>query len=213
MSNVTDDLMVGWAQARHHPKWVLPFVAMCVSAMVVAAIMVFLRVGNFTVRVIPDTSTTDRANHQLPSDQRLIAAGWEIVALIDQWRAVDLETRFSKTSQFLSPKIRGDLQEYYTALKPNTTGLSDVSIARTVLPLRAKVLSRTSTDAKLVFAYQAIDLIDNPGAPAIARAEIQILQLTLSADAITDENPYGVLAEQVDRVRGADYPNQFWKQP
>lgn len=213
MNHANDDLLVGWAHARHHPKWVLPFVVMCVSAMVVAAIMVFLRVSNFTVRVIPDTSATDRISHQLPSDLRLISAGWEIVALIDQWRAADLATRFSKTSQYLSPKIRGDLQEYYTALKPTTTGLSDVAIARTVLPLRAKVLSRAGAEAKLVFAYQAIDLIDNPGAPAIARAEIQVLQLTLSADAITEENPYGVLAEQVDRVRGADYPDQFWKLP
>jgi len=213
MSNRIDDLMIGWSHARHHPKWVIPFVAMCAAALVLASIMVFLRVGNFTVRVIPDTSASDRTSHQLPSDQRLVAAGWEIVALIDQWRAADLESRFSKTSQFLSPKIRGDIKEYYTGLKPTTTGLSDVAIARTVLPIRAKVLNRSTTEGHVVFAYQAIDLIDNPGAPAIARAEIQVLELSLSADAITDENPYGVLAEQIYRGRGADYADKFWKAP
>ncbi len=213
MSNRTEDLMIGWSHSRHHPKWVIPFVGVCAGALVVAAIMVFLRVGNFTVRVIPDTSATDRTSHQLPSDQRLLSAGWEIVSLIDQWRAADLANRYAKASQFLSPKIRGDIQDYYAALKPTTTGLSDVAIARTILPLRAKVISRTSTTGKLVFAYQAIDLIDNPGAPAIARAEIQVLELSLSADAITDENPYGVLADQIDRVRGAEYADKFWKTP
>lgn len=213
MSNRTDDLMIGWSHSRNHPKWVIPFVSLCVAALVLAAIMVFLRVGNFAVRVIPDTSATDRISHQLPTDLRLVSAGWEIVGLIDQWRAADLPTRYAKASQFLSPKIRGDMQDYYASLKPTTTGLSDVAIARTILPIRAKVLNRSASAATVVFAYQAIDLIDNPGAPAIARAEIQVLELSLSADAITDENPYGVLAEQMDRVRGADYPDKFWKAP
>ena len=213
MSNATDDLMIGWSQSRQHPKWMIPFVVLCASALVCAAIMVFLRVGNFAVRVVPDTGSMDLVNHQLPSDQRLLAAGWEIVGMIDQWRVSDLGNRYEKSSQFLSPRIRGDLREYYASLKPSTSGLSDVAIARTILPMRAIVISKSDNAAHVAFAYQALDLIDNPSSLAIARAEIQVLLLTLSGDAVTDDNPYGVLAEQIDRVRGADYANKFWNLP
>jgi len=212
---MSDDHMISWAHARAHPGWLIPLVCTSVGLLVVACVMIFLRVETFTVRVIPDTGKIDLSKQDLPSDQRMLDASWQICHYIDVWRSKDIANRFAQASAFLSPKIRGEIKDYFSTLRPKSNGLTDVSVARTILPIAGRVLEKNATEARIGLVYHSIDMVEEVKTVSFSRDDIQVLYIVLTSDVITDENPYGVLAESVDRKRADDHAEaeKFWKKP
>ena len=207
---IAADDLTAWAQARALPRWLLPLAAVMSALLVGGALTVALRVANLSVRAVPDASDAGAAPaHALPSPVRVLAAAWAIVRLVDEWRSDDLANRFAAAAPFIAPRIRLDLKEHFQALLSG--GVPDLRPAKAIVALAARVIARGQDEVTVALAYVAIDLVESEqGRLTIAHDEVAVMELTLSADALTDENPYGLLASAIVRHRGEEYPEHFW---
>jgi hypothetical protein len=207
---IPQDAITSWAQARSLPRWLLPLVALMSGLLIVGALAVLLRVEHLTVRAVPDADAgSETPTHSLPSDVRILQASWAIVRLVDEWRGTGLESRFAEAAPFIAPRIRSDLKEHFQSLL--RSGVVDVRPAKAIVALGTRIIGRGQGVATIALAYDAVDLVESDqGRMSVAHDEVSVMVLTLEADAVTDENPYGLLASVIERNRGEDYPDRFW---
>ncbi len=207
---VPRDAITSWAQARSLPRWLLPLVALMSALLIVGALTVLLRVEHLTVRAVPDADAGGEAvTHALPSDVRILQASWAIVRMVDEWRSAGLESRFAEAAPFIAPRIRADIKGHFQSLL--RSGVVDVRPAKAIVALAGRILGREPGVVTVALAYDAIDLVESDrGRMSVAHDEVAVMVLTLEADAVTDENPYGLLAAALERERGEDYPDRFW---
>jgi hypothetical protein len=209
-TRIPQDAITVWAQARSLPRWLLPLVALMSALLIVGALTVLLRVGQLTVRAVPDAEAgSAAATHALPSEVRILQASWAIVRLVDEWRSAGLEGRFAEAAPFIAPRIRADIKEHFQSLM--RSAVADVRPAKAIVALAGRILGRREGMVTVALAYDAVDLVESDqGRMSVAHDEVAVMVLTLEADAATDENPYGLLAAVIERERGEDYQDRFW---
>jgi hypothetical protein len=207
---VPQDAITSWAQARSLPRWLLPLAALMSALLIVGALTVLLRVEHLTVRAVPDADAgAETPTHALPSEVRILQASWAIVRMVDEWRSAGLESRFAEAAPFIAPRIRADIKEHFQSLLAR--GVVDVRPAKAIVALGSRILGRDQGVVTVALAYDAVDLVESDqGRMSVAHDEVAVMVLTLAADAVTDENPYGLLAQVIERNRGEDYQDRFW---
>ncbi len=202
--------ITSWAQARRLPRWLLPLAALMSALLIAGALSVLLRVEHLTVRAVPDAEAgAEAAAHALPSEVRIIQASWAIVRMVDEWRYAGLEARFAEAAPFIAPRIRADIKEHFLSLQ--RSGAADVRPAKAIVALASRIRGRDQGAVTVELAYDAVDLVESDqGRMSVAHDEVAVMVLTLEADAVTDENPYGLLAAVIERDRGAEHHDRFW---